>query len=140
MMSAEIFTFLLSAYDISLARRIVAQRPPGGTIPVRPYYEGVIGAGIVAVDEAYALSDAVDISQPVIAGTFHDGTTMVLDGYHRITRAYREGHATLRCCTLSAAETNQITLIDQGPCPCTCSGSADSKERRPSATRNLANN
>lgn len=112
-MPEEVFTFLMSAYDISYARLLVRLRKPDGCVSVREYYEGVIVTGIVEIDETYALSGAVRLDRPLIVGTFRSGSRVVLDGYHRIARAYHTGVCELPCYTLSVAETDRIRIYDQ---------------------------
>ncbi len=120
----EHLLFLGAGWDVVIARWIIQQFPRqvqaldvkswaqgygfDAVLPPHLRREGKVSQALVTVDLAHALSDAVDIGQPVIAGQMAlDGKIILflLDGHHRLLKAYGLALPTLPAFLLSLAET-----------------------------------
>ena len=58
-----------------------------------------------------------DLSRPILFVPFHDGTSVLIDGWHRLARAVQEGVPYLLCYELTAAERDQILVMKVPPKP-----------------------
>jgi hypothetical protein len=112
-------------WNVGLAKDLVATRAPSVEVPVAPQYEAWLtdqlhrtadggwarpsGARWVIVDEEHAMSEVTDLSVPLIAADLGD-QYLVIDGWHRIYKAYHTGVASLPCRVLTEAETNRCEL------------------------------
>lgn len=68
----------------------------------------------------YALNDAVDCNQPVVlarVASRERGFAVVLDGYHRIYKAWMTGKTDLPCFVLSEREEGQFRTACSIPLP-----------------------
>jgi hypothetical protein len=80
-MTPEIFCFLASVWDVSAAKALVASREPNASFA--PPAEFPCWA---KVDEQRAMSDAIDLSVPIILVRI-ESSTLPIDGWHRIYKA-----------------------------------------------------
>ena len=109
---SETFRFLMVRWDIVKARYIIEQiRKPVNTLQVagaaraygldRPQSE----ESAAMVDEKRAMSTAIDTSVPVILVLLAGASSPILiDGLHRLYKAYREGKKTIPCYALTSEE------------------------------------
>lgn len=109
---AETFRFLSFIWDVDAAKALVADREPNGTVPVANMLQLV---GVIRIDELHLATGDVDLSQPLIAVPLPSGGHLVIDGWHRATKAERAGIERLPAHVLSAAEERQIRLRGSGP-------------------------
>lgn len=64
------------------------------------------------INESHAAK--ADLSRPILFAPFHDGTSVLLDGWHRLWRAVSESVESLPCYELTPQEAN-VCLIAQLP-------------------------
>jgi hypothetical protein len=67
------------------------------------------------LDEEYART--VDLSKPILFVPFHDGTSVLIDGWHRLYRAISEGVNWLPCYELTPEEAEEILVMKIPPRP-----------------------
>jgi len=101
-MSHQYFHYLGWHFDIDHANRLIASAPretvdidpaqaaaAGGIDPAAAKNEGGVTGGLVAIDQAYAMS--VDLSKPLIVATIHGAADhhayLLIDGWHRLYKA-----------------------------------------------------
>lgn len=115
MSSGEWFQFLVHGWDVEKAKTFVPDEVEDTIDPreVESMVNSILG---VSVDEEYAMSDAVDLTEPVIIGWFDveddDGELirqhLVIDGWHRVYRALEEGVETLPAYMLTPEEHAEV--------------------------------
>ncbi|MEU8178634.1 hypothetical protein AB0C14_37695 [Microbispora hainanensis] len=101
-MMTEVETFRLMGWtwDVSAAKKYAASRHPGGHLRPR-HWAGLLA--LIDIDQAHA--ELVDLSEPLIAVPASPrGGALVIDGWHRIARALREGVTELPVILLSKEE------------------------------------
>ncbi|GCE32083.1 hypothetical protein KDA_75670 [Dictyobacter alpinus] len=108
----ETFRFFVARWDIVKARYIIQKaNKPVGSLRVasaarvygldRPQTE----ESAVAVDETRGMSETIDTRVPVILALLKGASSPILiDGLHRLYKAYREGKETLPCYALTSEE------------------------------------
>lgn len=67
------------------------------------------------LDEEYAKT--VDLSRPILFVPFHDGTSVLIDGWHRLWRAVSEGIECVPCYELTPKEAEQVLIMKIPPKP-----------------------
>ncbi|WP_059007903.1 ParB N-terminal domain-containing protein [Streptomyces specialis] len=96
----EFFQFLTFRWDVTRAKEIAA-----GITPVRlnpePFY-GLLSA--IEINEQHAAR--VDITRPLLAVKIRDfdGAALIIDGWHRVARAQRDGITDLPVIVLDEAQ------------------------------------
>jgi nitrogen fixation protein len=87
MSDRECFCFLSYCWDVTAAKQIAANLPIGRFDPTSWF--GWLGA--ITLDEDHI--PTVDLERPIIAVKLADagGASMIIDGWHRIARAQRDG-------------------------------------------------
>ena len=135
----EVFRLLAASWDVAKAKKITAGRTPNITVPVKPTAENWLGvapveveeaerkqreeakpgevyhirAGFVGVNREHAMSDKVDLSVPLLAVMVGKGKSrgmFIIDGWHRVYKAYRQGVESLPAIVLLAAEERACRL------------------------------
>jgi hypothetical protein len=97
-------------YYITAAERILLGRPITGEVAVADLYRDLLASRQVYVDRLYAMSDAVDTNRPVIFASRQNGERILIDGHHRLYKAYHTGVAQLPYKQLSVEETGKIEI------------------------------
>ncbi|MFF4778991.1 hypothetical protein ACFY05_39825 [Microtetraspora fusca] len=95
----EAFHFLAWSWNVTTANTYAEGRPTTGRLDPRKW-SGYLGA--IRIDEAHV--GEVDLSVPLIAVPIPNAGPFVIDGWHRIARALREGVTDLRVVVLTAEE------------------------------------
>lgn len=67
------------------------------------------------LNEEYAKT--VDLSKPILFVPFEGGTSVLIDGWHRLYRAVSEGVSSLPCYELTPEEAEQILVMKIPPKP-----------------------
>src|SRR5213080_4731792 len=112
----ETFRFFMIHWDIVRARYLIQQT--NKRLDVLPVAAAARAYGLdkpqtidsaVRVNEQVAMSDAIDTNIPVILALIQgdEGTKpkpILLDGLHRLYKAYREGRETIPCYALTPEE------------------------------------
>ena len=112
----ETFRFFMIHWDIVRARYLIQQT--NKRLDVLPVRAAARAYGLdkpqtidsaVRVNEQVAMSDAIDTNIPVILALIQgdEGTKpkpILLDGLHRLYKAYREGRETIPCYALTPEE------------------------------------
>lgn len=131
--TGQFYMYYGEAYSISLALELIAATPdrPVHTVNVQDTarilclekpYEEYLAAGHIPmyrgqVDEEYART--CDLSVPVIMATLAPhgtrGSRLLIDGTHRVRRAYLDGVARLPCYLLTEEEAERIHVGDSRP-------------------------
>lgn len=100
---AEVFHFLSLAFDVDKARKLVEGREP---MQLRPQ-----PTGFTSIDETYAMSDAVDPSQPGIIVVLPNGLGgLLIDGNHRCYKAAQLNLPTWPVHVLKGKEVHSVCL------------------------------
>ncbi|WP_433426237.1 hypothetical protein ACQP1V_43070 (plasmid) [Microtetraspora malaysiensis] len=99
----EVFRFGFYAWNINLAEDIVQGREPDH---IRVDEAGPLF--FVRIDEAYAAT--VDLTKPLILAPFADCGNLVIDGWHRIWKARRDGVETLPAHLLTPEEEYRVRI------------------------------
>jgi hypothetical protein len=113
----ETFHFFMLRWDVVRARYVIQQTHKQiGTLRVK-------GAACVygldkpqtdesgvRVDEARAMSDAIDTTIPVILALTESGSPLLIDGLHRLYRAFREGKDIIPCYALTSQEEKECRI------------------------------
>jgi hypothetical protein len=104
----EVFRFLAWAWDISQAHRLAAGHP------VRQVDIGGLAgfASLIHVDTAYL--DEVDLSSPILIAPVPELGDLVIDGWHRVHRALRDGITVLPARLLSEADEQHCRIHPAG--------------------------
>jgi hypothetical protein len=94
----EVFRFLAWTWDISEAHGLAAGHP------IRQVdIAGLAGfASLIHVDPTHV--DEVDLAAPILIAPVPELGNLVIDGWHRVHRALRDGHTVLPARMLSEAD------------------------------------
>ncbi|NEB75992.1 hypothetical protein G3I40_12280 [Streptomyces sp. SID14478] len=102
----EVFQFLAYRWDVTAALDIAA------TLPVRRTATAPLAAALplIRIDPGHAAT--ADLRRPLLLVTVAelDHTQFLVDGWHRLFRAVREGHEHLPCHVLNAHQELQVRL------------------------------
>jgi hypothetical protein len=102
----EYFHFLTYRWDITRAKAVAADLPVERFDP-RPYFTWL---GAVRIDEDH-LAQA-DLSEPLILARVTElGGAMLIDGWHRLARALRDGVTDLPCVVLDAEQERRVRVF-----------------------------
>ncbi|RFS81500.1 hypothetical protein D0T12_31625 [Actinomadura spongiicola] len=114
MSDREVFQFLAFRWDITKAQQIAADLPVHRFDP-RPWF-GWLAA--IALDEDHI--PAVDLDRPLIAVRLReaDGSAMIIDGWHRVARAQRDGVTELPIVVLDEDQEYQVRIFGGDKVPC----------------------
>lgn len=110
----EVFQFLSWRWDITKAQQIAADLPVQRVDP--ELWFGWLGA--IALNEDHV--PTVDLGRPIIAVRLRelDGAAMIIDGWHRIARAQRDGVTELPIVVLDEDQENQVRIFGGDNLPC----------------------
>ena len=121
----QVFQFGRWVFNVDQAHALLAERPREPLpVPVMPWVRQhgldlldyldrvpILGAG-PDFDREYAMT--TDLTEPLIVATLHlpgsGNSPLLIDGTHRLYRAYREGTAELPALVLDVAESLAIRL------------------------------
>lgn len=134
----EVFNYMFGAitFDVALAKKIIAQRIKEGKVPRRataekinrlfvqwapPVTENGVTTYVTGkhyVNEKHL--DHIRTDEPIIFATFPDvfkiegiaGTSLLIDGGHRVARAVRDKKRYIQYVTLTAEETKQVMTVN----------------------------
>jgi hypothetical protein len=102
------FRFLAWAWDIGEAQRLAAGYPVQ-----QVDIGGLAGfASLIRVDPAHV--DEVDLAVPILIAPVPELGDLVIDGWHRVHRALRDGVTVLPARMLSDADEKQIRIHPAG--------------------------
>ena len=122
-LSDQVFTFTDATgtqwhWNASKGYRLIKQAPR----PTMEFYPSDCGIDMAHLrqrypdlDEQYAKT--VDLSKPILFLPFHDGTSVLCDGWHRLARAVMEGITCLPCYELTPQEAEQVLVMKIPPKP-----------------------
>lgn len=126
---AQWFQFGGWVFDIDRAQALLAEKPrERSLLPVMPWVRQygldllnrpdtapILGVG-PGFDRDYAMT--TDLAEPLIVATLrtsdHGRSPLLIDGTHRLYRAFREGLAELPAFVLDEAETQAIRIDELG--------------------------
>lgn len=121
----ESFTFGMTTWDVTKLWNAVEEGRQVHTVDIESAYSminAIMGVGLTPRDEdmtgeEYALSDQVDFTVPVLLAHWEvdpkeEPSTMVIDGWSRIFKAYRQGFRTLPCYVFTDQEVRDLKAID----------------------------
>jgi hypothetical protein len=98
----ETFSFALDKWDVQAAKRMIA-RTPRMTASLSMTHDLAALLAFIVTDAAHAAT--ADLSVPLIYAHYPDTDTgMLIDGWHRVRRAFTEKRAALPCVMLTAEE------------------------------------
>jgi hypothetical protein len=101
----DTFTFLTYTWDVTAAARLAAEEPVR-TFEVQSALQLL---PFVRVDQAHAAT--VDLTEPVLLAYLKEvGSPLVIDGWHRVWRAWDTGVRTLPCRLLTETQEAQVRL------------------------------
>ncbi len=100
----EWFEILGTRFDVTKAKAFIAGRVPNGTINVANF-QGF--ASMIWIDEKRAMSDAVDLTWPMIVANLAPDM-LPIDGWHRFHKASKLGIEKLDCHVLTEEETFEV--------------------------------
>jgi hypothetical protein len=104
----EVFRFLAWTWDISQAHRRAAGYPIQ-----QVDIAGLAGfASLIHVNPARV--DEVDLTAPILIAPVPELGNLVIDGWHRVHRALRDGHTVLPARMLTPADEKQIRIHPAG--------------------------
>ena len=108
MSGSEVFRFLAWAWDIGQAHRRAAD------YPVHQVDIGGLArfASLIRVDPAHV--DEVDVAVPILVAPVPELGNLVIDGWHRVHRALRDGVTVLPARMLTEADEKQIRIHPAG--------------------------
>ena len=108
MSGREVFRLLAWAWDIGEAHRLAAGHP------VRQVDIGGLAgfASLIRVNPAHL--DEVDLAVPILIAPVPELGNLVIDGWHRVHRALRDGVTVLPARMLSEADEKQIRIHPAG--------------------------
>lgn len=124
----EGFTYVHLRWDVAKAWTLVADVAPDSHITVAEWAPALFGAPSpeamldpsriyvgVGVDTAWCLTNDVDLTRPVlvVTRTLPNGgatVTLMIDGYHRLYRAWHDGVETLPAIMLTPEQERQARL------------------------------
>ena len=108
MSGREVFRLLAWAWDIREAHRLAA-----GRSVIQVDIGGLVGfASLIHVDTAYL--DEVDLSVPILIAPVPELGNLIIDGWHRVHRALREGVTVLPARVLSEADEQHCRIRPAG--------------------------
>ena len=122
-LSDQVFTFTDATgtewhWNASKGYRLIEQAPR----QAMEFYPSDCGIDMAHIrqrypdlDEEYAKT--VDLSKPILFVPFHDGTSVLADGWHRLTRCVMEGIPCLLCYELTPQEAEQVLVMKIPPRP-----------------------
>lgn len=124
-MATEGFRLAGRLWNVTLAKELVHGRAPTEEVPVAPQYQAWLtdepkrtpygvearpsGPRWVLVDEEKAMGLDTDLTEPLIAADLGDHF-LVIDGWHRIYKAFHTGISTLPCRVLTPQETRKCEI------------------------------
>ena len=117
----QVFTFTDAMgtqwhWNASLGYRLIEQAPRE-PMAFYPAGSGIDMAHLrqryPTLDEEYAKT--ADLLRPILFVPFHDGTSVLADGWHRMARALMEGIPFLLCYELTPEEAEQVLLLKIPP-------------------------
>jgi hypothetical protein len=101
----DTFTFLSYTWDVTAAAREAASEPVR-TFEVRSALQLL---PFIRVDEAHAAT--VDLAEPVLLAYVKEvGSALVIDGWHRVWRAWDQGVRELPCRLLTEEQEARVRL------------------------------
>jgi hypothetical protein len=122
-LSDQVFTFVDSEggewhWNASLGMRIVEA---SGRAPCA-FYPSDHGLDIPQLQRQYETLDleyakTTDLTRPILFVPFHDGTSILCDGWHRLAKSILLGVPCLLCYELTEAERDQILVLHIPPKP-----------------------
>jgi hypothetical protein len=100
----ELFRFLAFAWDVTQAHRRAAD------YPIHQVDIAVLAgfATLIRVNPAHL--DQADLSRPILIAPIPEAGNLVIDGWHRIHRAVRDGLTHLPARVLTAADEQHIRI------------------------------
>lgn len=103
----EHFQFLSYRWDVARAKKI-ANELPVGFIDLRPFFPWL---NVVRIDARRV--PHVDLTQPLILARVTElgGAAMLIDGWHRVARAHRDGVTELPCVVLDTVQERAVRLF-----------------------------
>lgn len=117
----QIFTFTDATgtewhWNASLGYRLIEQAPR----EPMAFYPSDSGIDMVHLRQRYPTLDeeyakTVDLSRPILFVPFHDGTSVLADGWHRLARTLMEGIPFLLCYELTPEEAEQVLILKIPP-------------------------
>jgi hypothetical protein len=103
----ECHEFAGNRWDVDRAKRILGKSPREvHESSILPWVEYLMD-GLIHV-EGETASSRFKLDVPIIVGILPSGRKMLLDGWHRVKKAHREGKPTLPTVYLTSAETLKI--------------------------------
>ena len=120
---SEMFEFVMSRWDVRMAKAIIHETPRPvlkmsleglkSVVPERPVAQEngllTMHPGI-SVDWDKIDSEEIDLSIPVIVVTRKNGSTLPIDGWHRIAKAMDQGIGSLPAVLLNEEETERVQI------------------------------
>jgi hypothetical protein len=102
-----VFQFLAYRWDVTRAQQIAADLPVGRFDP-QSWFRWL---GAIRLDEDHI--PAADLTRPIIAVKLSgaDGSPMIIDGWHRLARAQREGVTDLPVVLLNEDQEYQVRIF-----------------------------
>ena len=122
-LSDQVFTFTDATgtewhWNASKGYRLIEQNPRA-SLEFWPSDHGIDLAHLRQrypdLDEEYART--VDLSRPILFVPFEGGTSVLIDGWHRLARAVIEGIPCLPCYELTLQEAQQVLVVKIPPRP-----------------------
>jgi hypothetical protein len=100
----EVFRFLAFAWDVTEGHRRAAD------YPIRQVDVTVLAgfASLIRVNDAYL--DRVDLTRPILIAPIPEAGNLVIDGWHRVHRALRDGLTHLPARVLTDADEQHIRI------------------------------
>ena len=115
----ETFTFIIHCWDVAAAKNILKKKPrDSDTVDVSGCAEMLAKStknddGSMSIHMGVHTDpdelDNADLTVPLILVKFK-GSIMVIDGWHRIARAERDGVESLPCVCLTARESQRVKV------------------------------
>jgi len=105
--TSEVFQLASKQWCVRTANRFIRDIPREvQRLPVSSVAQVIC---FIQIDTEHALSDSIDLSKPCIL-TPLNGTHFMIDGWHRVYRAVRDGLEELRCVVLTEEENAECVL------------------------------
>ena len=103
----EIFYFLSSVWNITKAQELI--KAGAGTEKTINVKEAAENLGLLVIDKEHA--ETVDLTKPLI-GIIHETEKylLIIDGWHRIYKAYTKNIKTLSCIVLDVADSKKVKV------------------------------
>lgn len=124
----EGFTYVHLSWDVAKAWTLVADVEPGSHVTVAEWAPALFGAPSpeamrdksriyvgVGVDTDWCLANDLDLTRPVLVVTRDlpnggEAVTLMIDGYHRLYRAWHDGVETLPAILLTADQEREVRI------------------------------